>query len=127
MGGLTGIVVAGQPGTPVRRLVVNDIGPFLPWQALHRLANSVRNTPRVFPDLPAVVAQYRRTLSPFGALSDAQWEHLARHSVGQEGSTWHKRADPEITAAFRPGFFFNLSLCFSPLLISTLKLITQIS
>src|SRR5262249_51944842 len=30
-GGLIGIVLAGLPGNPIRRLVINDIGPFLPW------------------------------------------------------------------------------------------------
>lgn len=110
LGGLIGTVLAGQENTPIRRLAVNDIGPFLPWQALHRLANSVRNTPRSFPDLASVVAQYSATLAPFGPLTRPQWEHLARYSVTERGGAWHKLADPEITAAFRPGLFFNLSL-----------------
>lgn len=110
LGGLTGMVLAGQENSPIRRLVVNDIGPFLPWQALNRLATSVRNAPRTFSNLRAVIEQYRMTLAPFGRLSDAEWEHLAVHSVAERGGTWHKLADPEITAAFRPGLFFNLSL-----------------
>jgi len=111
LGGLIGIVMAGQPKSPIRRLVVNDIGPFLPWQALHRLAASVRAAPRVFPSLDAAVAFYRTHLAPFGDLSNAEWLHLARHNLEQlpDGS-WRKRSDPEITAAFRPGWFFNLSL-----------------
>ena len=34
LGGLIGIVLAGLPGTPIRRLVVNDIAPYLPWSGL---------------------------------------------------------------------------------------------
>jgi len=30
LGGLIGIVLAGMPGNFIRRLVINDIGPFLP-------------------------------------------------------------------------------------------------
>lgn len=56
LGGLVGIVLAGQEGSPIRRLVVNDIGPFLPWQALHRIGTNVRATPPDFPDYGAAVA-----------------------------------------------------------------------
>lgn len=111
LGGLIGMIVAGQKRSPVRRLVINDIGPFLPWQALHRLATSVRNTPQEFPDFDAAVSNYRQRLAPFGNLSDAQWRHIARHSLRPiEHGAWRRLADPEITAAFRPGWFFNLSL-----------------
>lgn len=41
MGGLIGIVVCGQPGlplpVPVRKLVLNDVGPALQWQAIERI------------------------------------------------------------------------------------------
>ena len=41
MGGLIGMVVCGQPGlplpVPVRRLVLNDVGPALEWQAIQRI------------------------------------------------------------------------------------------
>lgn len=111
LGGLIGMVLAGQENSPIRKLVVNDVGPFLPWQALHRLANSVRNAPRSFPDLASATTHYRTVLAPFGQLTDGEWEHLARHSLTEaEGGGWRKRADPEITAAFRPGLLFNLSL-----------------
>src|SRR5437870_5834446 len=37
LGGLIGIVLAGLPETPIRRIVVNDIGPYLPWSGLARI------------------------------------------------------------------------------------------
>ena len=37
LGGLTGIYVAALAGSPIRRMVVNDIGPLVPWNALARL------------------------------------------------------------------------------------------
>ncbi|MGI4939685.1 MAG: alpha/beta fold hydrolase [Janthinobacterium lividum] len=111
LGGLIGMVLAGQKNSPIRKLVVNDVGPFLPWQALHRLGNSVRNAPRTFPDLASATTHHRTVLAPFGQLTDGEWEHLARHSIVEmEGGDWRKRCDPEITAAFRSGLFFNLSL-----------------
>ena len=111
LGGLVGMVAAGQKKSPIHRLVINDVGPFLPWQALLRLGNSVRNAPRRFADFAAAVAHYRSLLQPFGRLTDAEWHHLAVHSVSQDaGGRWHKVFDPDITASFRAGLFFNLSL-----------------
>jgi pimeloyl-ACP methyl ester carboxylesterase len=37
LGGLIGMVLAGLPGSPIRRIVINDIGPYLPWAGLLRL------------------------------------------------------------------------------------------
>lgn len=111
LGGLVGMVLAGQARSPIGRLVINDVGPFLPWQALNRLATSVRSAPRTFPTMAAVEQHLRTSLAPFGDLTDAQWQHLAEHGVRQDpDGLWRKRADPDITAAFRPGLFFNLSL-----------------
>jgi pimeloyl-ACP methyl ester carboxylesterase len=39
LGGLIGIVLAGLPGNPIRRLVINDIGPYLPWAGLARIGS----------------------------------------------------------------------------------------
>jgi len=78
---------------------------------MHRLAVAVRTAPRRFPDLAAAVAYYHVYLAPFGDLSAAEWEHLARYNLQQlpDGS-WHKRSDPEITASFNAGWLWNLSL-----------------
>ena len=41
MGGLIGVAVCGTPGlplpVPVRRLVLNDVGPAIQWQAIVRI------------------------------------------------------------------------------------------
>jgi pimeloyl-ACP methyl ester carboxylesterase len=38
MGGLIGMVVASLPGTPIRRLVLNDVGPTIEADAIARIA-----------------------------------------------------------------------------------------
>src|SRR3954447_11496359 len=68
LGGLVGIVLAGMPQSPIRRLVINDIGPFLPWTALRRIGDNVREAPRDFTDLAAVDAYFRDVHAPFGDL-----------------------------------------------------------
>ena len=38
MGGLIGMLLAAQPNSPIRKLVMNDVGPFIPKASLERLA-----------------------------------------------------------------------------------------
>jgi pimeloyl-ACP methyl ester carboxylesterase len=80
MGGLIGMMMAAQPGTLLRRLVLNDVGPFLPKAALERIAGYVGHDPR-FADLAAAEAYLRDIHSGFGALADHEWRHLAETSV----------------------------------------------
>ena len=111
LGGLIGMVLAGQAASPIRRLVVNDIGPFMPWSALHRLGSNLRSTPADFADFAAAEAYYRTVLAPFGELGDAEWRHLTEHSVerGPDGR-YRMLCDPMIARAFRTGLLYNLSL-----------------
>src|SRR5258706_4491254 len=41
MGGLIGMLLSAKRGSPIRRLVLNDVGPFIPWSALYRLKGYV--------------------------------------------------------------------------------------
>src|SRR5471032_385466 len=41
MGGLIGMLLAAKRGSPIRRLVLNDIGPFISWGSLYRLKGYV--------------------------------------------------------------------------------------
>jgi pimeloyl-ACP methyl ester carboxylesterase len=111
LGGLVGMILAGQDRSPIRRLVINDIGPYLPWNTLFRIGVNVRAAPREFPSLGAVEAHFRTALAAFGDLSDAEWRHLAEHSVerGPDGR-FHVLFDPGIARPFQPGLLYNLSL-----------------
>lgn len=81
LGGLCGMAIAAMPEHPIRRLVLNDIGPFLPAAALARIAAYMGAAPQAFDDLAAVEAALRLAHAPFGRLSDAQWAAMAAHSV----------------------------------------------
>jgi pimeloyl-ACP methyl ester carboxylesterase len=111
LGGLIGMVFAGQARSPIRKLVLNDIGPSLGWPALYRIGNYLWSAPRNFPSLAAAETYYREILAPFGDLSDADWKHMTRHSVarGPDGS-YGVLCDPGIVRAFRPRFHYDLSM-----------------
>ncbi|MGI3778388.1 MAG: alpha/beta fold hydrolase [Janthinobacterium lividum] len=80
LGGICGMLVAAAAGTPVTRLVLNDVGPRIPLAAMERIRGYVGEAP-AFDDLAGLERHLRRVHAPFGALDDAQWAHLARHSA----------------------------------------------
>lgn len=103
--------MAAMPQAPIRRLVVNDIGPYLSWAALSRIGSYLRQMPTSFPDLRSAVIYYRNILAPFGDLDDADWLHLTEHSVARDDSgACRLPCDRPIARAFRPGLLSNLSL-----------------
>jgi pimeloyl-ACP methyl ester carboxylesterase len=96
MGGLIGMLLAAKPGSPIRRLVMNDVGPFVPWNALIRLKGHVGAQAR-FADTAEVAAYVRRACAPFGPLDEDWWNHLTRHAAEAEADGGlHLRYDPGI-------------------------------
>ena len=100
LGGLMGIVLAGVPNSPIRRLVINDIAPEVPTAALQRLALYL-GADRRFPDLKAVEAHLRETLAPFGPMTDADWRRMAETSVRKSADDYRLAYDPGIAQNFR--------------------------
>jgi pimeloyl-ACP methyl ester carboxylesterase len=97
MGGLIGMLLAAKSGSPIRRLVMNDVGPFVPWQALIRLKGHVGGETSLtsFADVEAYV---RRTCSSFGELDDDFWHHLAEHAAIRDADgSYRLRYDPAIS------------------------------
>lgn len=80
MGGLIGMLLAAQPNSPVSKLVINDVGPFIPKASLERIAEYV-GVEHAFEDLTKLEDYLRVTYGSFGKLTDQQWRHLAEHTA----------------------------------------------
>jgi pimeloyl-ACP methyl ester carboxylesterase len=110
MGGLIGMLLAAAPQNPIRRLLLNDVGPLIPKAALERIALYVGKAPR-FTTLAEAESYIRAVSAPFGSLTDDQWRHLAVHSVRQ--ATDGRLAmiyDPDIAMAFQNNPMEDVSL-----------------
>jgi pimeloyl-ACP methyl ester carboxylesterase len=113
MGGLLGMMLASHASSPVRRLVMNDVGAYLPMEALQAISRNLQ-APESFPSLDAVEAHLRRTRSEWGPIGDAEWKAMARHQSRplQDGSGEYRlHFDPRIAEVARPmpltpGLFF---------------------
>ena len=103
MGGLIGLILAAQPGTPIRRMVMNDIGPLVSKAGLERIAQYVGRDP-VFDSVDALEMALRVLAASFGPLTDAQWRHMARHGHRIDAQGKLRLAyDPAIGDPFRKG------------------------
>ncbi len=100
LGALIGISLAGAENSPVRRLVINDIAPEVPFAALSRVTRYMGES-YCFETLDAVEAHLRQTLSPFGPMTDADWRRMARNSAVASGDGYSLAFDPEICQNFR--------------------------
>ncbi len=105
MGGLIGMAVCGQPGlplpVPVRRLVLNDVGPVIEWQALQRIGQYLGQPVR-FESVQQAADMLWSLSTTFGPHTPEQWLELSRAMVRpppEGGLGLHY--DPAIAVPFR--------------------------
>lgn len=105
MGGLIGLALAGQRElplpTPVRRLVLNDVGPVIEPPALLRIGQYLGETGR-FASLQEAADALWAISSTFGPHTPEQWLALSQAMVrplAEGGYTLHY--DPAIAVPFR--------------------------
>lgn len=99
MGGLIGMALAAAPNSRIRRLVLNDVGPFVPKAALETIRGYVGRDP-LFASLEEAEAYLRQIHASFGRLSDAQWRHLAEQSVRATPEGLRLHYDPGIRVPY---------------------------
>lgn len=106
MGGLIGMVVCGQPGlplpVPVRRLVLNDVGPTIQWEAIQRIG-AYLGEPVRFASLEQAADVLWSISSSFGPHTREQWLALTRHMlkpVGDAAGSLTLHYDPAIAVPF---------------------------
>lgn len=108
MGGLIGMVVCGQPGlplpVPVRKLVLNDVGPALQWGAIQRIGAYLGQAGH-FDTLQEAADAMWTISSSFGPHTPAQWLALStpmvRPVTPDAESPLRLHYDPDIAIPFK--------------------------
>jgi pimeloyl-ACP methyl ester carboxylesterase len=77
MGGLIGLALASLPGSPLGRLVLNDVGPTIEPAALQRIGSYVGQTMR-FGSVEEGARAIHAVSQGFGHFSEAEWLALNR-------------------------------------------------
>jgi pimeloyl-ACP methyl ester carboxylesterase len=111
MGGLIGMMLAAQPGSPLRRIVINDVGPFVPKAALERIAEYLA-LERRFENKEHAEAHLKKVYAPFGIEKQEQWRRFTEISVepDPEGGGLVPTYDQEIAAPFREAHLEDVDL-----------------
>jgi pimeloyl-ACP methyl ester carboxylesterase len=100
MGGLIGMILASFEDSPIKKLVLNDIGPVLDPAAMARIGEYIGQDLR-FPNFEAGAAFVREVSLSFGPHSDDEWRKLARDVlVEQPDGQWARHYDLGLAEAF---------------------------
>ncbi|MEB0135616.1 alpha/beta hydrolase [Actimicrobium sp. CCC2.4] len=101
MGGLIGLGLAGLPGNPVHRLILNDIGPTLNPAALARIGDYIGQDMR-FATFEEGASYIKSISLSFGPHSDAQWHKLASDVLRQNADgQWVRHYDLALAVPFK--------------------------
>jgi pimeloyl-ACP methyl ester carboxylesterase len=100
MGGLIGLGLASLPNSPVRRLVLNDVGPAIEPAALVRIGSYV-GQPAHWRTLDEAADALWAISQGFGPHTREQWLALTRPQLKPDGDGFKPHYDPAIATPFR--------------------------
>jgi len=101
MGGLIGMGLASLPGNPIRKLVLNDIGPVLAPVAMQRIGDYIGQDLR-FETFEAGAKFIRDVSLSFGEHTEAEWHKLAADVLRQDkDGKWVRHYDMGLAQPFR--------------------------
>jgi pimeloyl-ACP methyl ester carboxylesterase len=100
MGGLIGLGVAALKGSPLRRLVINDVGPTIEPAAIARIGGYV-GQPMRWSSFDEAADALGAISQGFGPHTREQWLALTEPQLQRDGDVWKPRSDPSIAVPFK--------------------------
>jgi pimeloyl-ACP methyl ester carboxylesterase len=100
MGGLIGLGLASLKNSPLRRLVLNDVGPVIEPASLQRIG-AYLGQPVRWSSLDEAADALWAISQGFGPHSREQWLALTRPQLMADGDGFKPRSDPGIAVPFR--------------------------
>lgn len=94
MGGIIGMALASFEKSPIRNLVINDVGPFIPAPPLTRIKQYLSLMP-TFKTRATARNFLRQLLLPFGKITAEQLDHLTDYG-------FHENAPGEFCLSYDP-------------------------
>lgn len=99
MGGLIGMVYAAMPNSPIRRMLINDVGPKIEPEALKRLGSYV-GQPFTFANRADALNRLNEICATFGEHTPEEWEIYNGPMLAQKDGQWIMHYDPNISVPF---------------------------
>lgn len=99
MGGLIGMVYASMPKNPIRRMLINDVGPRIEPEAIKRLGSYV-GQPFTFTNRADALQRLNEICASFGSHTPEEWEIYNGPMLVQKDGLWVMHYDPDISVPF---------------------------
>ena len=99
MGGLIGMVYAAMPNSPIRRMLINDVGPRIEPEAIKRLGSYV-GQPFSFANREDALTRLNEICASFGEHTPQEWEIYNGPMLIQKEGKWIMHYDPDISVPF---------------------------
>jgi len=99
MGGLIGMVYASMPNNPIRRMLINDVGPRIEPEAIKRLGSYVGQA-FAFTNRADALQRLNEICTSFGAHTPEEWEIYNGPMLVQKDGLWVMHYDPDIAVPF---------------------------
>ena len=99
MGGLIGMVYAAMPNSPIRRMLINDVGPRIEPEAIKRLGSYV-GQPFSFANREDALSRLNEICASFGEHTAQEWEIYNGPMLIQKEGKWIMHYDPDISVPF---------------------------
>lgn len=99
MGGLIGMVYAAMPNSPIRRMLINDVGPRIEPEAIKRLGSYV-GQPFAFANREDALTRLNEICASFGEHTPQEWEIYNGPMLIQKEGKWIMHYDPDISVPF---------------------------
>ncbi len=99
MGGLIDMVYASMPNNPIRRMLINDVGPRIEPEAIKRLGSYV-GQPFTFTNRADALQRLNEICASFGSHAPEEWEIYNGPMLVQKDGLWVMHYDPDISVPF---------------------------
>lgn len=102
MGGIIGMMIAAMHPRRIKRMVLNDIGAFIPKTGLTDIMSYVGEASHSFSSHEDAERQLQKMVTSFGLKTEEEWQHLYRYSLDEkDDGNFSLRFDPNIMEPIR--------------------------
>jgi pimeloyl-ACP methyl ester carboxylesterase len=125
MGGIIAMIFASVFRSTIKKLILNDIGAFIPKKAMDKITAYASHYPS-FSTFEEGENYLKEIFGSFGIDSEEKWQHFTKHSLIQnEDGTYRPNYDPAISQTFHssPNYATDVNLWgFWHLLLKTMPI-----
>ncbi len=98
MGGLLGMLIASKEDSPIRKLVLNDVGPYVPKILFAAINAHEKIKPKRYSSIDEAVEFHKQHCSSFGPMSDEQWKMFTINGLRQDDGGFIYNYDKKLEA-----------------------------